>query len=596
MNPSTPATKFEFTSNGRRYYVSVPESEWRESNGTFAIVSVEGCRDHPKAFIKIISQPAYTVMKKLAELTCHGIPQILNVGELHDGRFFVITEYIDAVPLSELSTEDLREFEKRNQTDELFEKICRTVLDVCQSLASIGLFYRDLTPANILISAHGSRAWLIDVDSCCQLGESLRTAQFDQRFTLRYVRKIESGASSWFKQKFNFFAGGNFNSASASGAQIAALAFAAFLWHVRFVLDGDKPANAQQLLRSTSTKDENFLAVISSPSHSTFEKVFGQRPATTFSAEKIRRFVTASLHNSHGDWDLSRVALGIIIQSARRSHCPQELINLADRWEFVYLSIGTPLSARDVLKQWPDALDESVRSCYSSELGETFANRDMLERSVHSESILRLLIDEWSNTKLWVVREGVCRRLFCDAGKQHVGHLHPSCPQAGRTRKAFQDIERWYGDFLQMKRTTQQAWRLIAEGLISKGMHAVQSYHDDTSWNTYPPLADLFQFDRWQEIPWYQPSLIERMVELRETHRFEGICRMSGLFPDFWRQPEVMREAFGIREEVAAILVKGRAARMGGKVELSRQCLNEARELVADCPHVSLEMTATRAQ
>lgn len=589
MNSSLSTAAFEFTWKGSNYSFTVAEDQWQRRNGVFAAVQVPGCQEYPMVFVKLLNQAGYSFMRKIAGLTCEGIPRILKTGILDDGRHFVISEHVDAVPLSELTETSIAAIEQSKRTDELFRKICRTVLDVCRSLSEIGLFYRDLTPANVLISKDRAKAWLIDLDSCCRMGDLLSTTGFDQRFTLRYPKKIRESTASFLSRAINVFAGANWKSASAAQAQLATLAFAAFLWRIRNLLIRNEISSALQQLRSTSTKDDSFLAAISSPTEDNFLEIFGRRPGRMFKPEKIQTLLKMATARSSGDWSQCKDALNVMMQSACHEFCSRELLSLAGDWEVLFLGIGAQSSARDVLRQWPRELDETVRGRDFPELQEAFADRDALKEGVEAEEQLRALCEELRTTKSWVVREDTSRRLVSGEFDGQVGLLHHRCANAAVVRQSIQEERIWCERFLRMMEAVQRAWKLVAAGGIQQAMKETLMYRDDTTMNEYPPLADLLQSDQWRDIPWYQASLSLRVFELRSSRRFESICRLSQLFPDAWSKPHTVMEALAIREESATYLAEGRKFRRQGRIEEARQCIRRAQQIVVDCPRVCLE-------
>jgi hypothetical protein len=278
-----------------------------------------------------------------------------------------------------------------------------------------------------------------------------------------------------------------------------------------------------------------------------------------------------------------------MMQSACHEQWSRELLRLADNWEVLFLGIGPLSSARHVLGQWPQQLDETVRTWDFPELHEAFAERDALKEGVEAEELLRALCEELKTTKSWVVREDTSRRLVSGEFDGQTGLLHHRCLEAGKVRQSIEEARRGCERFLQMMEAVQRAWKLVAAGGVQQAMKETLKYRDDTTMNEYPPLADLLQLDQWRDVPWYQAGLSVRIFEFRKARQFESICRLSQLFPDRWSKPYTVKEALVIREEAAAYLAEGRRFRSQGRIEEARQCIRRAQQIVVDCPRVRLE-------
>lgn len=93
------------------------------------------------------AQRAWRELHLLGQLRLPCLPHVHDYDE-HEGRLYIVTDYVDGLPLAEYCREHDLDREAR-------VKLLAAVADCVQTLHEHGVIHRDVKPANIIINPHG---------------------------------------------------------------------------------------------------------------------------------------------------------------------------------------------------------------------------------------------------------------------------------------------------------------------------------------------------------------------------------------------------------------------------------------------------------
>ncbi len=93
------------------------------------------------------AQRAWRELHLLSQLRLPCLPHVHDYDE-HEGRLYIVTDYVDGLPLAEYCEEHALDREARG-------KLLAAVADCVQTLHEHGVIHRDIKPANIIINPHG---------------------------------------------------------------------------------------------------------------------------------------------------------------------------------------------------------------------------------------------------------------------------------------------------------------------------------------------------------------------------------------------------------------------------------------------------------
>ncbi len=93
------------------------------------------------------AQRAWRELHLLSQLRLPCLPHVHDYDE-HEGRLYIVTDYVDGLPLGEYCREHHLDREAR-------VKLLAAVADCVQTLHEHGVIHRDIKPANIIINPHG---------------------------------------------------------------------------------------------------------------------------------------------------------------------------------------------------------------------------------------------------------------------------------------------------------------------------------------------------------------------------------------------------------------------------------------------------------
>ena len=93
------------------------------------------------------AQRAWRELHLLSQLRLPCLPHVHDYDE-HEGRLYIVTDYVDGLPLAEYCEEHKLDCEAR-------VKLLAAVADCVQTLHEHGVIHRDVKPANVIINPHG---------------------------------------------------------------------------------------------------------------------------------------------------------------------------------------------------------------------------------------------------------------------------------------------------------------------------------------------------------------------------------------------------------------------------------------------------------
>lgn len=571
------------TTSGSKVTVTISRDTWRRSTGWSTIAATKIGNRKANVFVKLISETALQLVHSIwqSEVAVPGIPTILHCGSTPELGCFYVSEAIDGTVLSELDAPYLKQVTDRGQVTSMWRTVSQRTTDTIVALANLGLMFPDLSPKNIMIAGTPPTSWLIDIDSSVPIGSTLNPTSFDNRFTLAAANKLlnPSAFQRAIKGVGTFIPLFSFRNAAKADLPRTQAALIGFSYFIRSILLAHKrnaPRDVLAEIANTKTSRKDTADIT----------------ASLYDLPKCEKQWRDNLGRTDADqWIHCRELLSAVLRDATTEAPGEDVKKAVKDWLRIACRIDGRLSISERLARWPKRIDFLPPEIDSLDLIEAKERKAILMDLQMRSQTLRDIIQEWSRTRSWGIRESLSSRIHEINAPDLLASLKREEESLGDLESQWQTIRFWIDGLPELNKQLGQVVRLLRQNRRIESQHIIEQLCN-SKFAEHPAVMDLKPCDDWGKIPWLNNAFLADLIELHIERKHAAMLELRSLIPEGRKPSTLLTEIDHLFSDFDETVSKGTALLRNCRLDSAASDFEKASFLVPD----SSELRVLRAR
>jgi hypothetical protein len=283
--------------------------------------------------------------------------------------------------------------------------------------------------------------------------------------------------------------------------------------------------------------------------------------------------------------------LSAVLRDATTEAPGEDVKKAVKDWLRIACRIDGRLSISERLARWPKRIDFLPPEIDSLDLIEAKERKAILMDLQMRSQTLRDIIQEWSRTRSWGIRESLSSRIHEINAPDLLASLKREEESLGDLESQWQTIRFWIDGLPELNKQLGQVVRLLRQNRRIESQHIIEQLCN-SKFAEHPAVMDLKPCDDWGKIPWLNNAFLADLIELHIERKHAAMLELRSLIPEGRKPSTLLTEIDHLFSDFDETVSKGTALLRNCRLDSAASDFEKASFLVPD----SSELRVLRAR